>query len=566
MSGMKLGIGGKIWSLVGLMVIGLVLLAAQGLYAMRESMVDDRRQELRQLVQSAASIVAAQQVRAAKGEIGEDEAKTLAKDALRMMRYGKNDYFFVNDEQDNQIMHPLRPDLEGKNLSGLKDPDGVFFIRDMGEIARRDGGGFVSFHWARTQDGPPIPKMSYVLDVKPWAWVIGTGVYIDDIDEAFRAKVLRIGANVLAVLVLAAMAGVLIARSITRPLDGLVRRMRALAAGDVADPVGGTGRSDEMGELARAMEVFRHNSIEMTRLEAEQKRIARDAVMARRHLLSRMAEEFETQVSSVLSEVMATSAQVGRHADDMASQMSEAVQSSAAVDTATAETSANVQTVAAATEELSVSIGELAARVNESAAIASDTAEAAGVTRNTIHKLAEQAQNIGEIVRMISDIANQTNLLALNATIEAARAGEAGKGFAVVANEVKHLAAQTAKATEEISGQILSTQQATDRAVGEIRSIADIADRANQVASGIAAAIEEQGAATREISRNVNQAANGTEVVANNISVVSHNVSGAGQTAGTVLATTQELGDRFRHLQDQIGKFVTGIHAAAAEA
>ncbi|TAN60170.1 MAG: methyl-accepting chemotaxis protein, partial [Magnetospirillum sp.] len=419
---LKLGIGGKIWSLVGLIVVGLTLLTAQSLMAMKESLVEDRRQTLKQLVEAADSVVAYHQGRAAKGEITEENAKAAAFDALRAMRYGKNDYFVVTDLQVVTIMHPLRPDLNGKNMSQVKDPNGIYFARDQVELARRDGGGYVSYSFPRTKDQPPAPKLSYAQMFKPWGWTILTGVYMDDIDEQFRVKVIEGGIKAMGVVFLAVVMGSLIARSITKPLARLVGRMGALAAGDTEHAVDGIERRDEMGALARAMEIFRANSIENKHLLDQQEGMKRTAADERNRALRDMASGLESRVRSAVDAMSRVGERLNGASVAMTRTAEQTSEQTNAVVAATEQTSSNVQTVASAAEELSASGGEISRQVSLTADIARAAAEEADHTNVLVASLAAAAGRIGEVVRLIDDIASQTNLLALNATIEAARA------------------------------------------------------------------------------------------------------------------------------------------------
>ena len=350
-----------------------------------------------------------------------------------------------------------------------------------------------------------------------------------------------------------------ILKSATRPIEALTRTMAELSSGDLSVEIPALDRADEVGRMAHAVAVFKRNAIEVERLNAEQASLKERTERERIDLLDRMASEFESTVSTVLINVTRSCAKMGERAESMAGKMSAAEDSTHTVMQATNSTSDNVQTVAAAAEELSASITEIASRVNDSAAIAADTSDAAGQTSGTIAKLSAQAQKIGSIISLIHDIASQTNLLALNATIEAARAGDAGKGFAVVASEVKNLANQTARATEEISENIQAIQAATARAVGEIKMIAEVANRSREIATGIAGAVEEQSTATREISSSVSRAATGTQIVAENITTVDDNITDAGAAARDLLAASHELNDEFQTLETQVQAFVATV-------
>jgi methyl-accepting chemotaxis protein len=394
-------------------------------------------------------------------------------------------------------------------------------------------------------------------------WYVGVSI-----DRARMFGPLRMLTIVLTVGVLIAMAvalgflGLIIVRLVARPVREMTAAMTAISDGRLDVSIPALDRRDELGAMAAALEVFKENAQEVARLQADQERMRRDAEANRRDLLERLANEFEGSVSNLLQTASAATRDMDGLAVQLSQGMGAAQQSSDMVTHATDETSSNVQTVAAATEELAASIGEISRRVTQSAEIATRAASGAERACQTIEDLARQTESVSNIVNLIKDIATQTNLLALNATIEAARAGEAGKGFVVVANEVKHLASQTAKATGEINAQIEATLAATQQAVAETRDIAKVAVESREVAAGIAAAVEEQGAATREISNNVNRAAQGTQVVASNIHTVSGIVQDAAQRAAEVQDAARTLVDRFGALDQQVQRFVGNVRSA----
>ncbi|PKU22147.1 methyl-accepting chemotaxis protein [Telmatospirillum siberiense] len=537
-------------------------MAYEGLSAMRDSMVEDRRQALRQIVESAGSIVASYQARVEKGEMGLDEAKVAAKEALRVVRYGEGDYVFIVDHQYRNVLLPPRLDLEGRDQSQAKDPMGVYFAREIVDTARRAGVGYVSYHWARAKDEPAVPKMAAVLDFKPWNWVICTGVYVDDLDAAFHAKAIDIGVTGLIILLLGVGLGATMARSVTGPLGRVVVRMRSLAAGETAAAVDGIARSDEIGELARAMEVFRANALENRRLQDQQEEMKVAAAAERKQALARLAGDFETSVMDVVRVVAASSSALQTTAQSMSGGASQVVSQATAVAVSAEQATANVQTVASAAEELTASISEISRQVVDSAKISTEASEHAARTNSMVQGLAAAADRIGEVVKLINDIAAQTNLLALNATIEAARAGDAGKGFAVVAGEVKSLANQTARATEEIGQQISSVQDETRRTVDAIREIAAVVDRIREISAGTAAAIEEQGAATKEIARNVEQAALGTQEVSRNIGGINRSAEATGSAAEQVLGSSGDLAVHSEKLRVEVTRFLAGVRSA----
>jgi methyl-accepting chemotaxis protein len=342
------------------------------------------------------------------------------------------------------------------------------------------------------------------------------------------------------ILVLVGIVGLFVSRAISAPIARLTGVTQRLSQGDLSVEVNGVDRRDEIGQMAKAVEVFKDALIAKEQAD-EAAKLEADAKMRRAQTLDELTKRFETNVSSLTQALSAAATEMEATAQTMTATAEQTTNQSISVASAAEQTSANVQTVAVATEELSSSIREIAEQVAKSSSIAGRAAGEADRTDGTVQALAAGAQKIGDVVALISNIAGQTNLLALNATIEAARAGEAGRGFAVVATEVKELASQTAKATDEIAGQIARIQEETRNAVGAIQTISTTVNEMNAIAAGVAAAMEEQGAATQEIARNVQQAAQGTQVVTGNILDVKRGAGETGSAAAQVLSAAQEL-------------------------
>ncbi|WP_426530051.1 methyl-accepting chemotaxis protein [Bradyrhizobium sp. McL0615] len=352
-----------------------------------------------------------------------------------------------------------------------------------------------------------------------------------------------------------------IGRNLVARLVGLESTMTRLAGGDLSAEVDTKRGGDEIGQMAKALSVFREGIVEANAAAAE-KAVEQEAKQRQAALIDQLTREFNDGATSALSAVSTAASRMKGSAEKMSKVAAQAKQQTGAVASASEQAAANVQTVAAATEELSSSISEISRQVGESTRIAAQAVEQVAKSEVTVTELANAANRIGEVVGLINTIAAQTNLLALNATIEAARAGESGRGFAVVASEVKSLATQTARATEGIIAQVSAIQGSTQEAVDTIKGIGQIIDKMSEIATTVAAAVEQQGAATAEIARNIQQAASGTQNVSDNIVGVSTAANETGETASDVLQSSDGLAAESEALSNEVGRFLARIKAA----
>jgi methyl-accepting chemotaxis protein len=495
-------------------------------------------------------------------------------------------------------------------LLGLKAAQDVFFATFLGSATKEQRDFF-----ARTVAGPAVDNVERMraavvkgglsgdlqgLDGKTWFDATTARIdLIKAVEDRVAADLAAVTAaayeeanHALTILGAVMMAGVAIglavvitmARSITRPLAALRAAMEVLARGDIGLEVPGRDRRDEIGEMAKAVGVFKTNAIERLRLEAEQRdtqaraaaekgaaeerRIADKQAAAeheeaaRKLAMRKLADEFEAAVGDIVETVSSASTELEAAAASLTKTADATQQLSGAVAAASTDASSNVHSVAAATEEIMSSVGEIGRQVQQSSHIAGEAVKQAELTDARIGQLSKAAGRIGDVIKLITAIAEQTNLLALNATIEAARAGEAGRGFAVVAQEVKALAAQTAKATGEIASQIAGMQTATKESVAAIKQIGGTIVRLSEISTAIAAAVEEQGAATREIVHSINAAAEGTAKVASNITDVNRRANDTGFASTQVLLSAQSLSNESSRLKVEVGKFLDTVRVA----
>jgi methyl-accepting chemotaxis protein len=551
----------RLQALVGLSVLGLVAVAGGALDAQWEAMKQERIVALGYLTDEAASIAESARLAAVAGRISEDAAKAQALASIAALRFGADGYFVVTDERSIRLVHP-NPALVGKDSSATPDASGFNYVRDVTPRAKRDGHATVAYVFPHPGQQEPAPKIADFHYFAPWGWLIQTGAYIDDLNAAFWSaarRELAIGGVVALLLTLASWAAI---RSILQPLRRLRRAMEGLAGGDLGVAVPAILVNDEIGAMARTVTVFKDQMVEVVRLRTDQERIEADAARGRRDTLDHLATSFEDRLGAMAQALGASSIALETTARTLASSAVETGRNAQIVVASAAEASGSMQTVAAAAEQLTSSISEITRQVTESARMTGETVDEATRTSSIVQVLAQGAQRIGDVVGLITGIAAQTNLLALNATIEAARAGDAGKGFAVVASEVKSLASQTAKATEEIGGQITQIQEATRQVVHAIEGIAARIERANAISGAIAAAVGEQGAATAEIARTVQQTATHTRDVTGAISSVGSAAAQTGDAASDVLTSAGDLSRQAERMSAEVRSFAGGVRAA----
>jgi len=505
----------------------------------------------------AHTLVKEYQKRVMDGEFSEKEGQARALKRLSSIRYDGENYYWVNDLKGIMLMHPTSPKLDGTDVREIKDADGKKIFADMIEVVKKDGMGVYHYQWP--PDATAKPKVSYVIGIPEWGWVIGTGVYSDKIHKDVVTSVKELAAPAAGILFIGLLFSISIGRSISTPVQKITNVMKRLAQGDLDVAINMNDRRDEIGDMAKAVEIFQDNAKQVEKLKAEQAEIERKAAAEKKAAMNQLATHFDESVGNIVDIVASAATQLQASSKNLTEMSDQTSRQTATVAAATEEASSSIQTVASAAEELSASIGEINRQVENSSRVAANAVSEVKKTDATVSTLSEAASQIGDVVKLIQDIAEQTNLLALNATIEAARAGEAGKGFAVVASEVKNLANQTARATEEISKKIVTVQNVSNESVAAIRAIGTIIEQIDEITKTIASALGQQDAATREISNNVQQASTGTAEISSSIVNVTHAAQESRNASADVFMASSELSKQSETLRREIQNFLQRI-------
>jgi methyl-accepting chemotaxis protein len=553
----SLSVKKQLYSVIGLFALIVSAILTLGAVDFNNALVSQKQAELKSLVDAAVSIATEEHRAFGEGKQSEVQAQQNAARRIAGLRYGQGDYFWINDETARMVVHPLRPDMNGQDQSGFTDPNGLHIFTEFAALGRQ-GSGFLAYMWPKPGASQPQPKMSYVAGFKPWRWVVGTGVYIDDLQAMVWSKIMRtiaIGIG-LAALVFALVWQ--ITRHLSGSISGMTAAMDELAHHRIDLTIPCLGQPNELGAMAASVEVFRQNAIARVALEQQTQRLEQDKEAHNAHLRE-MLDAFKSAVEGVLVVTRDTVADLTSSSHDLAIVSQDARDSSVQAKLNSAQTTGSIQKLAAASEELATSISEIDQKVSQASGVVNEARQSTSDFVGQVKDLEQAGRRIGDVVGLIQAIASQTNLLALNATIEAARAGDAGRGFAVVASEVKQLAAQTSKATEEIAAQVSDIQRSTESAAAIIEMISKTMTNVESITGQISEAVEAQSLATREISLSAQVVATGTQELTESVGKVSDIVDRTTTTAGAVKGRSEQLNEQSEKLAAEVQQFLTAL-------
>jgi methyl-accepting chemotaxis protein len=552
----------KLVLLLGLSALAVIVSISFGAVILHDRMTEDRIDKLRAVTQATISIARGLEAQVVAKTLTRDQAIAQLRATVHLMRFdGGAGYITAAYPDGKLLIQSADPSREGK-VAVATDSNGRPLSQLNEEALRNSDEGVVFLSYPRPGETQPEPKVSYVARFAPWGVSFMSGAYITDLQAMFLTSLIRLSTAGGLILLLTLTVGWLVNRDIAKLLGGLRDTMTRLANGDLAVTIPGSDRKDELGAMAVALGVFKDNAGRMATLQRDQQAERQRAVEEKRGALLHLADTFDASVRGVVDAVATAGEDMSTAARKVSGTADVAAQQANSALTEADQATLNVQGIAAAIEEMAATGSEISRQVARAATISREAAEEGRRTNDTVAALATAAQKVGDVVKLIQDIAAQTNLLALNATIEAARAGDAGKGFAVVAGEVKSLANQTARATEDIRAQIASIQAESNAALVAIKGISETVHGVEEIAAAISSTVDQQAEAITEVSGNIQQAAARTQQVATDLRRVSEGVGENGAAATAVLNAADLLGRQAGVLRHEVSGFLQTVRAA----
>ncbi|WP_343561852.1 methyl-accepting chemotaxis protein [Kiloniella sp. b19] len=553
----------KLSILLGVFALSLIAISTYSLYSLRENMIENRKQEVKTVIDAAVNMSQYYQGLADSGEMDQDTAIATYYRNMQELKFADGvGYLFAFGPDGVTQMHAGKPSLKGKNLWDLQDSDGNYVIRLLVGAAESDG--YFSYLWQKPgkPDELTFEKISYAAGL-PWGHIIGTGLYIDDIDEQFWAEATQNGVLSAVIILVVLGLSILISKDISGPLAKLQSAMDRISQGHYTDALPEADRRDEIGRIAATLLEFRAKLQQNEELRSSQQEMEKSAARQRAEETLALADQLEQQIKGLINKMGHSISGLNSTSSEMTSIAQQSSERSSEVRSVTSEASGNIDSVAAATEELTASAREIGNQIQLSSQVANEVSTEAEQTNTRVEALAQSIDRIGDVVKLIEDITEQTNLLALNATIEAARAGEAGKGFAVVANEVRSLAGQTANATTEITTQIKEVQSESQKALASVSGISGSITKVAEQANSIVSTVEEQNSAIQEIAQRVAQVSSSTHMVGSHIDDVASNAQQTLNATQGISSSADELVQESEQLAEEIDHFLRDIRSRA---